>query len=218
MLKAVKQGNFAARIAYRRDGVLAGAGELLNDIIALNEHATEELLRVGRVVGQEGRMTERASVGPARGAWAAGMNAVNQLIGDLVAPTNEVARVITAVATGGLAEDVARHPGPPGARRVPPHRHHRERDGGPAQLLRGRDDPRREGGRQRGEAGRQAAVKGLSGTWKDLTDNVNGLAANLTAQVRNIAKVTTAVARGDLSQKSPSTPGARSSSSRTPST
>ena len=61
-------------------------------------------MRVGKVVGQEGKMHERASVGPARGAWAAGMTSVNQLIADLVAPTNEVARVITAVARGDLSQ------------------------------------------------------------------------------------------------------------------
>ncbi len=202
MLKAVKQGDFAARIAYRRDGVLAGAGELLNDIIALNEHATEELLRVGRVVGQEGRMTERASVGPARGAWAAGMNAVNQLIGDLVAPTNEVARVITAVATGDLSQKMSLdiqgrpvrgeflHIGTTVNAMVD------QLNSFAAEVTRVAKEVGSEG-----KLGGQAAVKGLSGTWKDLTDNVNGLAANLTAQVRNIAKVTTAVARGDLSQK-----------------
>jgi HAMP domain-containing protein len=202
VLKAAKQGDFSARFNYPKDGILGRAGELLNDILGLNEHMTGELVRVGKVVGQEGRMHERASVGPAKGAWAASMGSVNQLISDLVAPTNEVARVITAVARGDLTQKMAL-----------------EIEGRPvrgeflrigttvnsmvdqlnsfaAEVTRVAKEVGNEG-----KLGGQADVKGVSGTWKDLTDNVNGLAANLTAQVRNIAKVTTAVAKGDLSQK-----------------
>src|SRR5476649_884033 len=161
-----------------------------------------EFLRVGKIVGQEGRMTERASVGPAKGAWASSVHSVNQLIGDLVAPTNEVARVITAVAKGDLSQKISL-----------------EIEGRPvrgeflrigttvnsmvdqlnsfaAEVTRVAKEVGNEG-----KLGGQADVKGVSGTWKDLTDNVNVLAANLTTQVRNIAKVTTAVAKGDLSQK-----------------
>ncbi len=202
VLKAVKQGNFSARVDYPKDSILARAGELLNDILGMNEHMTSELVRVGKVVGQEGKMHERASVGPAKGAWADGMTSVNQLIADLVAPTNEVARVITAVARGDLTQKMAL-----------------EIDGRPvrgeflrigttvnsmvdqlnsfaAEVTRVAKEVGNEG-----KLGGQADVRGVSGTWKDLTDNVNGLAANLTAQVRSIAKVTTAVAKGDLSQK-----------------
>ncbi|HET7825226.1 MAG TPA: HAMP domain-containing protein, partial [Anaeromyxobacter sp.] len=202
VLKAVKAGEFGVRLPYKRDGVLARAGELLNDIIGLNEHLSGELLRVGKIVGQEGKMTERASVGPAKGAWATSMNAVNQLIGDLVAPTNEVARVITAVARGDLSQKMSL-----------------EIEGRPvrgeflrigntvnsmvdqlnsfaAEVTRVAKEVGNEG-----KLGGQADVRGVSGTWKDLTDNVNGLAANLTNQVRNIAKVTTAIANGDLTQK-----------------
>src|SRR5580658_4818553 len=202
VLKAVKQGDFGIRFPYEKEGVLGRVGELLNDIIGMNEHMTGELVRVGKVVGREGKMHERASVGPAKGAWAGGMSSVNQLISDLVAPTNEVARVITAVARGDLSQKMAL-----------------EIEGRPvrgeflrigttvnemvdqlnsfaAEVTRVAKEVGNEG-----KLGGQAAVKGVSGTWKDLTDNVNGLAANLTAQVRNIAKVTTAVAKGDLSQK-----------------
>jgi len=202
VLKAVKQGDFAVRVECPKEGILGRAGELLNDILALNDHMTSELVRVGKVVGQEGKMHERASVGPAKGAWAHGMTSVNQLIADLVAPTNEVARVITAVARGDLTQKMAL-----------------EIEGRPvrgeflrigttvnsmvdqlnsfaAEVTRVAKEVGNEG-----KLGGQADVRGVSGTWKDLTDNVNGLAANLTAQVRSIAKVTTAVAKGDLSQK-----------------
>ena len=104
LLKAVKQGDFSVRFDSDKDGLLGRAGELLNDIIGLNEHMSTELVRVGKVVGQEGKMHERASVGPAKGSWAMGMASLNQLIADLVAPTNEVARVITAVARGDLSQ------------------------------------------------------------------------------------------------------------------
>ncbi|MGC4087690.1 MAG: HAMP domain-containing protein [Polyangiaceae bacterium] len=104
VLKAMKQGDFSVRFEYEQHGVLSRVGELLNDVIGLSEHTTGELVRVAKVVGQEGRMHERASVGTAKGAWAEGMTSVNQLIADLVAPTNEVARVITAVARGDLSQ------------------------------------------------------------------------------------------------------------------
>jgi len=202
VLKSVKRGDFAVRFEYQPNGILSRVGELLNDIFGLTEHLTTELVRVGKVVGQDGRMHERASVGPARGEWANSMGAVNQLISDLVAPTNEVARVITAVARGDLSQKMVL-----------------EIEGRPvrgeflrigttvnsmvdqlnsfaAEVTRVAKEVGNEG-----KLGGQAEVKGVSGTWRDLTDNVNGLAANLTAQVRNIAKVTTAVAKGDLSQK-----------------
>jgi len=88
VLKAVKSGDFSVRFDYEKGDILGRVGELLNDIIGLNEHLSNELVRVGKIVGQEGRMTERASVGPAKGSWATIVNSVNQLIGDLVAPTN----------------------------------------------------------------------------------------------------------------------------------
>ena len=202
VLKAVKAGDFRARFEYQPNGILGRVGELLNDIIDLDEHLTSELTRVGKVVGQEGKMHERASVGPARGAWAAGMESVNQLIADLVSPTNEVARVITAVARGDLSQKMVL-----------------EIEGRPvrgeflrigttvnsmvdqlnsfaAEVTRVAKEVGNEG-----KLGGQAEVRGVSGTWKDLTDNVNGLASNLTVQLREISKVATAIANGDLTQK-----------------
>ncbi len=161
-----------------------------------------ELVRVGKVVGQEGKMHERASVGPAKGAWAAGMASLNQLIADLVAPTNEVARVITAVARGDLSQkmvlEIEGRPVRGEFLRIGTTVNNMvdQLNSFAAEVTRVAKEVGNEG-----KLGGQADVKGVSGTWKDLTDNVNGLAANLTAQVRNIAKVTTAVAKGDLSQK-----------------
>src|SRR5271169_5743404 len=168
----------------------------------MNEHMTSELVSVGKVVGQEGKMHERASVGPAKGAWAGGMSSVNQLIADLVAPTNEVARVITAVARGDLSQkmvlEIEGRPVRGEFLRIGTTVNEMvdQLNSFAAEVTRVAKEVGNEG-----KLGGQADVKGVSGTWKDLTDNVNGLAANLTAQVRNIAKVTTAVAKGDLSQK-----------------
>ncbi|MDP2342343.1 MAG: HAMP domain-containing protein [Deltaproteobacteria bacterium] len=202
VLKAVKAGDFDIRLPYKKDGILSRAGELLNDVVGLNEHLATELSRVGKVVGQEGRMAERASVGPAKGAWATSVNAVNQLIGDLVAPTNEVARVITAVAKGDLSQkmflEIEGRPVRGEFLRIGTTVNSMvdQLNSFAAEVTRVAKEVGNEG-----KLGGQADVKGVSGTWKDLTENVNGLAANLTAQVRNIAKVTTAVAKGDLSQK-----------------
>ncbi len=147
-------------------------------------------------------MTERATVKGAVGGWQEIEDSINSLIGGLVQPTTEVARVIGAVAQGDLHQKMAL-----------------EIDGQPVkgeflrigttvnamvdQLSSFADEVTRvakEVGTD-GKLGGQAQVKGVSGTWKDLTDNVNVLARNLTDQVRNIATVTTAVANGDLSQK-----------------
>src|SRR5439155_895115 len=161
-----------------------------------------EIVRLERVVGREGRMTERASLGDVSGSWKTSVNSINALIADLVQPTTEVARVLLAVAEGDLTQKMAL-----------------EIEGQPVkgEFLRigttvnamvdqlssfAAEVTRvaREVGTD-GKLGGQAEVKGVSGVWKDLTENVNFMATNLTTQVRGIVKVVTAVANGDLSQK-----------------
>src|SRR5687767_3762628 len=160
------------------------------------------MIRVSTTIGREGQMTERASLGPVAGGWRTTVTSINSLITDLVSPTSEVARVLTAVAEGDLSQKMVL-----------------EIEGKSVQgeFLRigttvntmvdqlgafAAEVTRvaREVGTE-GKLGGQAQVPGVGGTWKDLTDNVNTLAGNLTGQVRNIAAVTTAVAKGDLSQK-----------------
>jgi len=202
VLEAVRRGDLTVRFRSANHGPLSRAGELLNDIIGMNQQTTSELVRVSKVVGQDGRMHERASLGLTQGSWATGMHAVNQLIADLVAPTNEIARVITAVARGDLSQKMVLEI------EERPVRGEFLRIGTTVNAMVDQLNSfasevtrvAKEVGNE-GKLGGQAEVKGVSGTWRDLTDNVNGLAANLTAQVRNIAKVTTAVAQGDLSQK-----------------
>jgi signal transduction histidine kinase/HAMP domain-containing protein len=201
-LQAVREGDFSARLSTRRRGLLGELAAEFNELAATNQRMAKELVRVGRIIGREGRMTERAGLTGASGEWATSIDSVNALIDDLVRPTTEVARVIVAVAEGDLSQKMAL-----------------KIEGQPVkgeflrigttvntmvdQLSSFADEVTRvarEVGTE-GKLGGQAKVKGVSGTWKALTDSVNQMASNLTDQVRNIAQVTTAVAQGDLSQK-----------------
>src|SRR5438874_414477 len=201
-LMAFKRGDFSARLPDDWTGVAGKIADTFNDVIGKNQRMVQELERVGRVVGKEGRMTQRASLGDVSNSWADAIGSVNGLIGDLGHPTSEMARVIGAVAKGDLSKTMAT-----------------EIDGRPleGEFLRTAKTVNtmvhqlaafasevtrvaREVGTE-GKLGGQAKVKGVAGTWKDLTENVNLMAGNLTAQVRNIATVTTAVANGDLSKK-----------------
>jgi CheY-like chemotaxis protein/signal transduction histidine kinase/HAMP domain-containing protein len=202
LLTAVKRGDFTVRLPSDRVGLPGKIADTLNDIIQLNQDLVTEIDRVSQVVGKEGRISQRASLRGAGGSWAAPITSVNALIGDLVQPTSEVARVLGAVAKGDLSQSMAL-----------------DIDGRPlmgeflriGRTVNGMVDQlglfasevtrvAREVGTE-GKLGGQAQVKGVAGTWKDLTDNVNSMAANLTTQVRNIAEVTTAVARGELNRK-----------------
>src|SRR4051812_11402244 len=201
-LKTLKRGDFSVRLPVGETVVGAAIAEAFNDVADLLEYSTRETARIATVVGKEGRISQRANVGAATGGWAARIDSMNSLIGDLVRPTEEVARVIGAVAKGDLSQ------------RIP-----LEQDGTPlkGEFLRVGQTVNtmvdqlgsfasevtrvaREVGTE-GKLGGQAEVRGVAGTWKDLTVSVNSMAGNLTAQVRNIAQVTTAVANGDLSKK-----------------
>ncbi|HTU79622.1 MAG TPA: HAMP domain-containing protein, partial [Solirubrobacteraceae bacterium] len=201
-LRAARAGDFSARVSTRRRGLLGEIVAEFNELVATDRRMANELIRVRRIIGREGRMTERATLAGADGAWATSIDSVNALIDDLVRPTTEVARVIGAVAEGDLSQKMAL-----------------KIEGQPVkgeflrigttvntmvdQLSSFADEVTRvarEVGTE-GKLGGQAKVKGVSGTWKDLTDSVNFMASNLTDQVRNIAQVTTAVAKGDLTQK-----------------
>jgi len=200
-LRRVRQGDFKVRLP-RRTGLAGEVVDGFNDVVELQARRNRELLRISRVVGRDGRMTERLDEEHFEGAWVEGVRAVNSLIDDLGRPTTEIARVIVAVAEGDLSQKMAN-----------------EIDGRPLrgeflrigravntmvdQLSSFADEVTRvarEVGTE-GKLGGQADVRGVSGTWRDLTDNVNQMAANLTNQVRSIAEVSTAVAHGDLSRK-----------------
>ena len=201
-LRALRKGDFAARLPSDRTGVSGEIAGAFNDTVELASGLADELERIAVLVGKEGRTSERASIEGAYGSWGRCVRSVNTLVDDIVQPTTEIARVIEAVASGDLTQSIRL-----------------EVEG---QLLQGQflslantintmvdqlsafaaevTRVAREVGVE-GRLGGQARVEGVSGSWRDLTDNVNLMAANLTGQVRNIAEVTTAVAQGDLTRK-----------------
>jgi HAMP domain-containing protein/CheY-like chemotaxis protein/signal transduction histidine kinase len=202
VLSDFRKGDFTTRLPSEQTGLTGKIYDALNEVVDMNERMAKEFDRVANVVGKEGRIRQRASLSMGTGSWAACIDSINTLIADLVQPTTEVARVIGAVAKGDLSQTMAL-----------------EIEGRPltgeflrtAKIVNTMVDQlstfasevtrvAREVGTE-GKLGGQALVKGVAGTWKDLTDNVNFMANNLTNQVRNIAEVTTAVARGDLSKK-----------------
>ena len=201
-LTAFKRGDFSAQLPDDWTGIAGKVADTFNDVIRLNQRLTQELARIGRVVGKEGRIRQRASLGEASGSWADAMRSVNNLIGDLGHPTSEMARVIGSVAKGDLSQTIATEIEGQAlegeflrtAKIV--NTMVRQLSGFASEVTR----VAREVGTE-GKLGGQANVKGVAGTWKDLTDNVNLMAGNLTDQVRNIATVTTAVATGDLTKK-----------------
>src|SRR5204863_224158 len=173
VLKAVHRGDFSVRMPEEWTGLAGKVADTLNEVIELNERLASEVQRLNVVVGQQGRIHERASIGPVTGQWATAVangdlsrkitvdvrgevlelkDTINTMVDQLRSFASEVTRVAREVGTEG-------------------------------------------------KLGGQARVEGVSGTWRDLTDSVNSMAGNLTAQVRNIADVTTAVANGDLSKK-----------------
>ncbi|HEX8082879.1 MAG TPA: HAMP domain-containing protein [Solirubrobacteraceae bacterium] len=201
-LNKAADGDFSVRLRARRTDLVGDLQRAFNSLVERNQAMTRELDRVGRIVGREGRMTERASLANLGGDWEEGIESVNQLIDDLIRPSTEVALVMEAVARGDLTRKMAM------TIEGQPVKGEFARIGTTVntmvdQLSSFADEVTRvarEVGTE-GQLGGQARVKGVSGTWKDLTDSVNGMASNLTTQVRQVAQVTTAVANGDLSQK-----------------
>src|SRR5437762_294228 len=201
-LMAFKRGDFSVRLPDDWTGVAGKIADTFNEVIAKNQRLTLELDQIGCAVGKKGRITQRASLGDVSNSWADAIRSVNGLIGDLVHPTSEMARVIGAVAKGDLSKTMATDI------------EGRQLEGEflrTAKVVNTMVDQlgafasevtrvAREVGTE-GKLGGQAKVKGVAGTWKDLTDSVNSMAGNLTSQVRNIADVTKAVANGDLSRK-----------------
>ncbi|MDQ3719308.1 MAG: HAMP domain-containing protein, partial [Actinomycetota bacterium] len=189
-LDAARRGDFSVRLSRRRKGVLGEVAASFNDLAEHNERMTKELVRIARVIGREGRMTERASL-DGTGGWQTSVDSINSLIGDLVRPTTEVGRVLMAVAEGDLSQEMAL------TIEGQPVKGEFLRIGTTVntmvdQLSSFADEVTRvarEVGTE-GKLGGQAEVKGVSGTWRDLTDNVNMMASNLTGQVRNIVEVT----------------------------
>ncbi|MFJ8201538.1 HAMP domain-containing protein [Streptomyces sp. NPDC096152] len=206
-LVSMRDGNFRKRLTVSGDGVVSEIAAVFNEVADRNLHLTGELSRVRRMVGREGKLTERLETGACEGSWAAAIDNSNALVDDLVRPVSEVGRVLSAVAEGDLSPRMElRSQTPEGSGH--PLRGEFLKVGRTVnnlvdQLSTFTDEVTRvasEVGTE-GKLGGQAQVRGMSGSWKDLTDSVNTMAYRLTAQVRDIALVTTAVAKGDLSRK-----------------
>jgi HAMP domain-containing protein/CheY-like chemotaxis protein/signal transduction histidine kinase len=201
-LQVMRDGDFSVRLPGNWTGLAGKIADTFNEIVTANQQMSEELKRVGQVVGKEGRTRERMRFHWPKAAWGEMELSVNTLVDDLLRPTTEVTRAIAGVAKGNLTQTVQL-----------------DVDGRPleGEFLRSATIVNtmiqqlgvftaevtrvaREVGTD-GKLGGQAKVPGVAGTWKDLTDSVNSMASNLTGQVRNIAEVATAVASGDLSRK-----------------
>ena len=201
-ITALSIGDFKVRLPVDWSGTDGRIAAAFNQAIDNTQRISLEANRLRTAVGKEGRLSQRMSAPGAQGGWAAQVDSLNTLIDDLVRPTTDIARTIGAVAKGDLGQSMEL-----------------QVDGRAlkgeflrsAKLVNSMIEQlsvftsevtrvAREVGTE-GKLGGQAKVKGVSGVWKDLTDSVNQMAGNLTAQVRNIADVTIAVANGDLSKK-----------------
>ena len=201
-LQAMRSGDFSVRMPGDQLGLIGKIADTFNDIVSSNERMAQQLEHVGQVVGRDGKTRQRVKFALSNGSWGEMETSVNTLIDDLLWPTAEVTRAIGAVAQGDLLQTVRL-----------------EVDGRPlkGEFLRSANIVNRmieqlgvftsevtrvarEVGTE-GKLGGQAQVSEVTGVWKDLTENVNSMANNLTAQVRNISEVTIAVANGDLSKK-----------------
>jgi HAMP domain-containing protein len=201
-LQAIRMGDFSVRIGSEHSGLSGKIADTYNEIAAAQERMAQQLQRVGQDVGRDGKIRQRVKLGISSGAWGEMEDSLNTLIDDLLWPTTEVTRAIAAVAKGDLLQTVRL-----------------DVDGRPlkGEFLQAATIVNtmikqlnvftsevtrvaREVGTE-GKLGGQAQVVEVTGVWKDLTESVNSMASNLTAQVRNIADVTIAVANGDLSKK-----------------
>src|SRR5205814_670991 len=194
---AIANGDLSKKITVDVKGEISQLKDTINTTVDQLNSFASEVTRVAREVGTEGRLGGQAVVRGVAGVWKDLTDSVNSMAGNLTAQVRNIAQVTTAVANGDLSKKITvdvkgeilelkntintmvDHPTPFAS-----------------EVTR----VAREVGTE-GRLGGQAEVKGVAGTWKDLTDSVNSMAGNLTAQVRNIAEVTTAVANGDLSKK-----------------
>jgi signal transduction histidine kinase/HAMP domain-containing protein/ActR/RegA family two-component response regulator len=194
---AVARGDLTRKVTVDAQGEMLQLKQTVNTMVDQLSAFADEVTRVAREVGTEGRLGGQAHVRGVSGVWADLTNNVNRMASNLTLQVRNVAQVTTAVAQGDLSKKITV-----------------DAQGEVLQLkvtintmvdqLSAFADEvtrvAREVGTE-GQLGGQAEVRGVSGVWADLTNNVNGMASNLTAQVRNIAQVTTAVAQGDLSKK-----------------
>jgi HAMP domain-containing protein/CheY-like chemotaxis protein/signal transduction histidine kinase len=194
---AVAQGDLSKKITVNVSGEILQLKETLNTMVDQLNAFASEVTRVAREVGTEGRLGGQAAVPGVAGTWKDLTDSVNSMAGNLTGQVRNIAEVATAIAGGDLSRKITvdvRGEILQLKETLNTMVDQLNRFAGEVTRV------AREVGTE-GRLGGQANVPGVAGTWKDLTDSVNSMAGNLTAQVRNIAEVTTAVARGDLSRK-----------------
>ena len=194
---AIARGDLSKKITVNVSGEILQLKETINTMVDQLNAFAGEVTRVAREVGTDGRLGGQANVLGVAGTWKDLTESVNSMAGNLTAQVRNIAEVATAIASGDLSKKITVNVS--------------------GEILQLKDTINtmvdqlnafagevtrvaREVGTE-GKLGGQAQVRGVAGTWKDLTDSVNYMAGNLTGQVRNIAEVATAVARGDLSKK-----------------
>src|SRR5256885_176189 len=194
---AVANGDLSQKITVEVKGEILELKATINAMVERLRVFADEVTRVAKEVGTEGQLGGQARVEGVAGTWKDLTENVNAMAGNLTVQLRDVSGVATAIANGDLTRKITVD-----ARgeilqiKDVINKMVEQLSSFAAEVTRVAKEVGTEG-----KLGGQATVKGVSGTWKDLTDNVNQLAANLTSQVRNISKVTTAVAQGDLSQK-----------------
>ncbi|HBE57325.1 MAG TPA: hypothetical protein DEG17_10960 [Cyanobacteria bacterium UBA11149] len=199
-LSAVRDGDFTVRLPD--DNELGEIAKVFNEMVTVNQKYSAEIVQISHTISQEGKVNKKVTKSELQGAWLSNIEAVNEAINSLVNPTIEIARILNAVAKGDLSQKIELE--------------------GEGKSLKGIfrrvsttvntmvdqlntfavevSRVAREVGTE-GKLGGQAEVTGTSGIWRELTDNVNSMAANLTNQVRNIIRVSTAISVGSLSEK-----------------
>jgi HAMP domain-containing protein/CheY-like chemotaxis protein/signal transduction histidine kinase len=194
---AVAQGDLSKKITVYVSGEILQLKETINTMVDQLNAFAAEVTRVAREVGTEGRLGGQANVPGVAGTWKGLTDNVNSMAGNLTAQVRNIAEVTTAVARGDLSRKITVDvKGEILELKNTINTMVDQLNSFASEVTR----VAREVGTE-GKLGGQAQVPGVAGTWKDLTDNVNFMASNLTAQVRNIAEVATAIAGGDLSKK-----------------
>jgi len=194
---AIATGDLSRKITVDVRGEILQLKETLNTMVDQLNRFAGEVTRVAREVGTEGRLGGQANVPGVAGTWKDLTDSVNSMAGNLTGQVRNIAEVTTAVARGDLSRKITVDvKGEILELKNTINTMVDQLNGFAGEVTR----VAREVGTE-GKLGGQAEVPGVAGTWKDLTDNVNFMASNLTGQVRNIAEVATAVARGDLSRK-----------------
>ncbi|SET49992.1 HAMP domain-containing protein [Hymenobacter actinosclerus] len=196
-LDAFKKGDVSVRLTKQNDDIFAEIAEAYNSMVDMIAGVGGEVSRISKVAGVEGNLKARASVDNAAGFWRDMINNINGLVDSIAVPVLEVGKVLKNISRGNLDETFQIPVS--GDFKVMAETINKTIDN--LNLFAGEVTRVAQEVGTEGKLGGQASVPNVGGVWKDLTDNVNTMASNLTSQVRDIANVATAVARGDLSQK-----------------